>query len=248
MNEGMADSANAQTASVSRPVQLPLGVQLPDAASFRAYHAGPNAEARDVARTVASGTDARAFLHGGPGAGKSHLLQAACREAADAGRRAAYLPLAELSGHGPALLDGLAEMDLICLDDVAAIAGKRDWEEALVGLIDSRYAAGRGLLVADRAPPADLAVTLADLRSRLGWAAVYALRELDDVDKRALLVQRATERGLKLPEDVAAYLMRRRGRDVPGLMAMLDELDRASLAAKRRLTIPFVKQVLETDA
>lgn len=229
---------------MSRPAQLPLGVQLPDTASFDSFHAGPNREVMDAARSAAGGADTRLFLHGESGAGKSHMLQAACREAADAGRRVAYLPLAELAAYGASVLDGLEEMDLICLDDTAAVAGERTWEEALVGLVDGRRAAGRALIAAGQTPPARLPFELADLRSRLGWGAVYAVRALDDDDKRALLVQRAAQRGLALPDNVAAYLMHRHGRDVPGLLAMLDKLDRASLAAKRRLTIPFVRQVL----
>lgn len=232
-------------AGVTEPAQLPLGVQLPATAAFDSYLAGPNAEALAAARTAAIDGDARAYLHGPTGTGKSHLLQAACRAAVDAGRRAAYLPLADLAGEDPALVGGFASMDLVCLDDVAAVAGDRGWEEALVGLIDALRAGGRGLLAADRLPPLDLPLTLADLRSRLGWAAVYALRELDDAGKRELLVRRAEDRGLALPGEVARFLLRRHGRDVPGLMATLDRLDRASLAAKRRLTVPFVKEVLE---
>lgn len=230
---------------MARPMQLPLGVQLPDTASFQAFRPGPNEEALDVVRMAASGRNIQLFLHGESGTGKSHILQAGCREAASISARAAYLPLSEMVGHGPGVLDGLADMHLICLDDIAAVAGDREWEEALVGLIDARRANGGALIVADRAPPTDLPVALADLGSRLGWGGVYAVRELSDGDKRALLVQRASQRGLALPVNVAAYLMRRRGRDVPGLLATLDKLDEASLAAQRPLTIPFVKQVLE---
>lgn len=238
--------ANAEAVPRNQPVQLPLGLQLPAVASFHAFQTGPNAEARDAALAVVSGGQTQAFLHGDPGTGKSHLLQAACRAAVEAGDRAAYLPLAELGREHPAVLEGLAGVDLVCLDNIAAIAGIPGWEQGLVGLIDRRRQAGRGVLAADRCPPAALTQVLPDLRSRLGWGPVYALRELDDGAKRELLVQRAGQRGLTLTHEVAAYLMRRQSRDVPGLLATVDELDRASLAAKRRLTIPFVKQVLGT--
>lgn len=226
-------------------MQLPLGIRLPDTASFDSFRPGPNRELLEAAATAASGADTRLFLHGDAGTGKSHILQAACRQAANVRCRAAYLPLTEMAGYGPVVLDGLEQMDLICLDDIAAVAGIPEWEQALVGLIDARRAFGRALMVADRSLPAKLALELADLRSRLGWGGVYCLRELADDDKRALLVQRASQRGLALPDNVATYLMHRHGRDVPGLLALLDQLDQASLAAKRRLTIPFVKQVLE---
>lgn len=241
----MSTEVSTQSAAANRwPVQLPLGVQLPDTANFQAFQAGFNSEVLKAAKQAAVGADTRLFLHGGSGVGKSHILQAACRLAAHNGYRAAYLPLSDLAEYGVALLDGLADMDLVCLDDVAAVAGQRDWEEALVGLIDARHANQKALITAGRMPPAEQAFELADVRSRLGWGLVYAVHEADDDDKQRLLVQRAAQRGLTLPDNVAAYLLRHCGRDVPDLLETLDQLDRASLAAKRRLTIPFIKQVL----
>lgn len=227
------------------PAQLPLGVQLPDTASFQSFFAGPNGEMLAAVKAAARQANTSLFLHGDCATGKSHVLQAGCRGAAEAGRRAAYLPLADLSNHGPTVLRGLEAMDLVCLDDASVVAGDRDWEEALVGLVDQRRASAQALIVADRLPPVGLPFELADLRSRLGWGAVYAIRALADDDKRALLVGRASQRGLMLSDNVASYLLRRCGRDVPGLLAVLDRLDQASLAAQRRLTIPFVKKVLE---
>lgn len=224
--------------------QLPLGVQLPDTATFATYVPGPNGQALNAARAVAAGSIERAFFWGPAGAGKTHLLQAACRAAALAGRRCAYLPLGEASAT-PALLAGLASLDLVCLDQIDAIAGARDWEQALVGALDGLRAAGAGLLAAARQPPAAVGLTLPDLSTRLGWGGVYALRELAEDDKRRLLVTRAGARGLKLPPSVCDYLLARAPRDVPSLLGLLERLDAASLAAQRRLTVPFVRQVLE---
>lgn len=237
--------AQKQLVTTNRPVQLPLGVQLPDTANFQAFQAQANVELLNAARNAAAGNDIQLYLHGGRDVGKSHILQAACRQAAENGCRTAYLPLAELAEYGVAMLDGLADMDLVCLDDIAAVAGERDWEETLVGLIDARHANHKALITACHVPPTELSFELADLRSRLGWGLVYGVHEADDDDKHRLLVQRASQRGLTLSNSVAAYLMRHFGRDVPGLLETLDQLDRASLIAKRRLTIPFIKQVLE---
>src|SRR5699024_8856437 len=142
------------------------------------------------------------------------------------------------------MLPGMEMLDCLCLDDVGAVVGDRATEIALVGLIDGLRARGARLLVADRYPVTELPMALADLASRLLWGDVHALSEPDDADKERLLIQRAAQRGMQLPAATARYLLRHGERDVPTLMAALARLDTASLAAQRRLTIPFVKQAL----
>ena len=181
------------------------------------------------------------YLWGDSGCGRSHLLQAACREAGEAGRRAAYLPLASLA---PAALEGLEALDLVALDDLETIARDHAWERALFIAYEALRGTRAGLLVASRIAPAGLPLALADLRSRLASGAVYQLRPLDDGQKQEALALRARLRGLELPDDTSQFLMTRYARDMHALCRMLDELDAASLAAQRRLTIPFVKSVL----
>lgn len=220
--------------------QLPLGIALREAATLEGFVAGANAEALTALRHLQAGE--RLYLHGPPGTGKTHLLQGACREA---GGRAAYLPLRELAGHSPEVLAGLDALERVCLDEVDSVAGDRAWEEALVGFLDRLRAQGTTVLSAGPRPADELGLTLSDLASRLGWGAVYALQPLDDAGKHRLLQQRAVARGLEMPDEVATFLIRRAPRDVPALLGLLDRLDRASMAAQRRLTVPFVKNALD---
>ena len=60
----------------------------------------------------------------------------------------------------------------------------------------------------------------------------------------SLSSRRARLRGLELPPETGRYLLNHYRRDMASLCALLDELDLASLAAQRRLTIPFVKGIL----
>lgn len=225
-------------------LQLPLGVELPQTATLDAFVGSTNAEVRAIVAGVAAGRGQQFYLFGPHATGKTHLLQAACRAVAESGQRSAYIPLAQMRQQSSALFSGMQTLDCLCLDDVGAIAGEREAEIALVGLIDGLRAHGGRLLVADRNPPVQVPVTLADLASRLSWSSVHALAELNDTDKEQLLVRRAAQRGMQLPSATARYLLRHGEQDVPALMASLARLDTASLAAKRRLTIPFVKQVL----
>ncbi len=101
--------------------------------------------------------------------------------------------------------------------------------------------------MASTAPPASLRFGLPDLRSRLLAAAVHQLRELDEDGQIEALERRAARRGLELSREAAAYLVHRMPRDMHSLCGVLDRLDEAALAAQRRLTVPFLRQALETD-
>lgn len=225
--------------------QLPLGISLAPGASFDAFFPGPNGFAVDLLRAMAAGRgEPQAFLAGGAGLGKSHLLQAACRDAAARGARAAYLPLDGEVGRRPEVLEGLDALSLVAIDTLDAVAGHAEWERGLYALVDAARTAGCRLLFAARALPADLGLGLADLASRLAWGPVLRIAPLDDEQKRTALRARAGELGLELPPAVADYLVRHFPRDLAGQLERLERLDRASLASGRRLTVPFVKQVL----
>ncbi len=231
-----------------RPVQLPLGVQLRDSASFNTFFPGPNSELLHQLGNIAAASTGSASVHfisGPEGSGKTHLLQATSRAAGMHGRSSAYLPLKELAASGSGLIEGMAQQSLVCLDDVDAVIGQRDWEEALMALSDGLRAAGGHLIATATRPPMELGLNLKDLATRLAWGPVYAVRPLSDEDKVRLLQQRAQGRGLEMPEEVGRFLLTRSSREIPALLSVLDRLDQASLAAQRRLTIPFVRASLE---
>lgn len=227
--------------------QLILGVQLPQSATLAAFVGTTNAPVRAAVEELVAGRSERLFLHGPRASGKTHLLQAACRAIGDADERSVYVPLAQVADQAESLLVGLQDMDCVCVDEVGAIAGDRDAEIALLSLTDGLRAHGGRLLVADRRPPAEIGLVLPDLASRLAWGGTLAATEIDDSDKQALLIERAAQRGMALPATTARWLLRHGERDVPALMRVLDTLDHASLAAHRRLTIPFVKKTLDSD-
>jgi len=226
--------------------QLPLGVRLADRALFESFLPGPNAEALAHARAVAHGeAHGATWVCGPPGAGKSHLLQAICA-AAGARVRAGYLPLAQVAPLGAGMLDGLAQLGCLCVDDLERVVGESEWERALFALLREIEEAGGALVVAAREPPALLAWSLPDLGSRFAAGAVLALRALDEAEQHAALELRARLRGLELPAETWQWLRRRYPRDMRRLYELLDTLDEAALAAQRRLTVPFIRDVLRS--
>lgn len=227
---------------MARPEQqLALRIGLRDSATFANFYAGDNAA---VLHVLQQADEPFIYLWGTQGSGRSHLLQAACHAETGRGGAPAYLPLGELAPAGVGLLEGLEQMSLICLDDVQAIAGDAAWEEGLFHLYNRIREAGGRLLAAADASPLTLGINLADLRSRLGWGPVFQLQGLDDAGKLAALQLRARARGMALSDEVGSYLLRHSPRDMRALFDLLERLDRASLTAQRRLTIPFIREFL----
>jgi DnaA family protein len=223
--------------------QLPLGVRLAETARFDGFVAGPNREAFEL---LAGGAPPRLlWLWGRAGTGKTHLLQASCAAVGQAGGTAAYLDL-ETTGT-PELLEGFEVLELVCLDSLERVADDAAWNAAIFRLHTLMQDGPGRLYVASNGPPASLRFSLPDLRSRLLAAPVLQLHELAEEDRVAVLEQRAGRLGLVLPRESAAYLVQRMPRDMHSLCAALDRLDLAALAAQRRLTVPFLRQVLEAQ-
>lgn len=181
------------------------------------------------------------YLYGAKSSGRTHLLQAACREYG-----ALYLPLAELREQNPQeVLDGLESLAIICLDDVHAVIENSTWCEYLFHLFNRCMLSGAKLLIsADRAS-AQLPCVLPDLQSRLRACGDFRLLVLDDVERMQALRLRASERGIELSDEVVAYVIARQERSFPAMLAMLEQLDRQSLIEKKRITIPFVRHILD---
>jgi DnaA family protein len=222
--------------------QLPLELALGDHASFGTFVTGSNEAAVEHVRNLAQGGADTVWLWGAEGSGKSHLLQAACRAAAEAGRRAMYVPLPAIS---PAILADLEHVDLLAVDDVHAVAGDLGWERPLFVILNAYLGRSGALLLAAAAPAVQCGFQLADLASRGAGAVTYRVAPLDDDDRAAALRLHAAARGLTLDAAAADFLLKRVARKMPALTEWLARLDRASLTAQRRLTIPFIRELME---
>ena len=220
--------------------QLALRVRLRDSARFASFVRGDNAEVCD--RLADPHGPKVMWLWGRPGSGKTHLLQAACAAAGERGQPAAYFDLAGTASS--AMLEGCEALDLVCLDGLDAVAASAQWNAAIFRLHTLLHDGQGRLVVASTGPPASLPFTLPDLRSRLLAAWVHQLVELDEAGTCEALRSRAAARGLELSQEAALYLVHRLPRDAHSLFDVLERLDQASLAAQRRLTIPFLREQL----
>lgn len=221
--------------------QLPLPFKLQDDFNFENFIANEN---QLVVEALKNSGELFIFLWGETGTGKTHLLQATCQRQTELGGTASYLPAKELLASPSQILEGFAKLNLICLDDIDAFFGKPDWEEALFNLFNQIKQAGGRLIVSSTTSPQHAQIMLNDLKSRLNSGLPLNLVTLSDDSTIKALQSRAQQLGLELNQETANYLMTRFPRDLHTLWKLLSQLDQASLAAQRKLTIPFLKTAL----
>lgn len=223
--------------------QLPLRVGLRERATFANFIETANPQAVQRLQALALQGSGVIWLWGRRGCGKSHLLQAVCA-AAPAARRVLYLPLRGSTGPVAPRLEGAGLLDVLCIDDLAEGLCDADFERRLFSsyrLLEERHGL---LLVSADTPPAAMPWRLADIGSRFAASEVYALQWLDEEDQCRALQRHASSRGMDLPIETARFLCARLPRDLSRLIETLEHIDAASLSAQRRLTIPFMREVL----
>jgi DnaA family protein len=227
--------------------QLPLRLTLRETATFDNFYPGDNlALINALNALIRDGSEHFIYLWGPTGVGRTHLLQACCHQiqkVQTAATGVMYLSLksAQLSAE---ILQDLENMQLVCIDDIDAVLGNYQWEEALLHFYNRARDQNMRLVIAGNELPSRTKGCLADLRSRLSWGLVFHVAGLSDEQKIKALQIHAHERGIELSDEVGHFLLRHYPREMSALFNLLDKLDQASLIEKRKLTVPFVKQVL----
>jgi len=198
--------------------QLPLPISAAAQPSLDNYVPGANAEALQRVRSLAAG----------------RLKEAIVYLWGEPGCGRSHL-LRAAAGANPAI---------VIADDVEALDAAA--QQALFIAINAARDGGPAVLAAGNAPPARLGLR-EDLRTRLAWGLVYQLRPLTDAEKALYLRAEAARRGLRLTDEVLGYLLSRLPRDLASLGAVLDRLDRDSLARQRAVTLPLVRDILSKN-
>ncbi len=219
--------------------QLLLDLKPEQAPTLENFVAGANAELAARLQTLADAHHFEAiYLWGPPGCGKSHLL-AATANAAGGQRPVLFLPAAKVGASLTA-----ASGSLLVIDDVQHLDA--DAQVALFRIFNAARFLGLALLLSGTQPPAQL-VLREDLRTRIGQMLIYEIQALRDEEKAAALEHQALLRGMLMDAGVVQYLLRHGRRDLPSLIGMLNSLDRASLEQHRPLTVPLLRELMQTS-
>jgi len=239
-------NASAATRAIARPggsltvKQLALDIAPAPPPEFGNFVTGGNAEAVAALRALAAGTGGEriVYLWGERGSGRSHLLCAAAAEARRGGREV----LQADAGAALPAYEAVEAGALAIVDDVDALADAA--QVALFNLLNAARTGRGAVLAAGACAPRSLALR-PDVVTRLGSGLVYQIRGLTDGEKAEALRRHAAGRGFALGDEVIGYLLTHARRDLPSLMMLLEALDRHSLEAKRPITVPLLRELLQ---
>lgn len=226
------------------PIQLPLQFEFQANQRFNTFYPGSNTEIVNHLQQLFIKGEQQIFLWGEPGTGKTHLLHSTIEDAKNQNKTSIYLSLDTDTFPNPSMLEGLENLDLVCFDNLQKIAGNTEWEQAFFNFYNLLRDANKKLVLSAPCPPKYLNIQLPDLKTRMGWGLTLKLKALTDEQQLNALVYKANDLGFEIPVNVGQFLITRYARDLSSIWVLLDKIDHATLAAKRKLTIPFLKQIM----
>lgn len=228
--------------------QLPLQFEHRLNRSLSNFYPGDNQEVIDhLKHCIAGDGEQQIYIWGGKGLGKSHLLQGASQLAQELKKTTFYYPFDANALPSTDILNGLDEYEVVCFDNIEAIAGSSEWEHSFFNFYNRHRDQGYKLILSSEHPPTELSVQLPDLKTRLNWGLTLKLQDLSDDDSIKALAYKAKQMGFEFSPKVGRFLLNHYARDLSALWELLDRLDQATLAAKRKLTLPFLKEILNKD-
>lgn len=178
-------------------------------------------------------------------AGKTHLLIGACDYAEKVGLSSQYMDLELLKNMPPEILSTYCDKSLLCIDNLQMVEKSFEWQKAVFDVINQFIENDRHLLlIASTLAPENIEYSLPDLKTRLAWGINFSLFELNDLDKQHAISMHLASLGLVFSEDIVPFIFKRCTRDMSKIDKLVQTLDEASLQNKRKITIPFIKQIL----
>jgi len=233
------------TSGSSSVAQIPFQFGNNQQHDLATFMQGENQTLLHLLKSVANNESPHClYLWGLQGTGKTHLLQAVSRQANELNLHIAYIPLKQINDISVEILHDLGDLDIVCIDDLECISGHIEWQQGLTWLYNELRDNGHSLVISANISPTNISLEVDDLKSRLSWDQVHQIKPPSDELKVEILKQKARLRSFELSDEVIEFIIRRVDRDLASLMSILDKIDHASLAAKRKITIPFVKELI----
>lgn len=198
-------------------------------------------------------------IYAAPGLGKTHLLSAIGHSATaiNPGLAVSYLTLDDFveafhaaikAGQGDAYRRRYSELGLLLLDDIQALARRREMQSELLRVVDAMQASGGQIVLASDRPPADIESLDDRLLRRFGGGLVVDVSAPDYETRVAILRRKAEARGLELEPGVIEAAAEIPLDNVRELLGALNRLGAAGAAAGHQLSVAEAREELASIA
>ena len=157
------------------------------------------------------------LIYGDSGLGKTHLIYAIANviRRNDSGAKIAYVKGDDFTNE---LVDAIregktAEMrekyrqaDLLLVDDIQFIAGKKQTQEEFFHTFNTLYESGRQIVLTSDRPPSEMTQLEDRLRTRFEWGLLVDVAPPDFETRLAIVKNKAALLGMELPDQISAYI------------------------------------------
>ena len=228
------------------PRQLALQIQINERASLNNFFVSKNNDKtiQILKDLLNSKNGVQIFIDDLGSNGKSYLLQAICNDFSNSNNSSIYIPMHEVINLDPSILEGVSELNLICIDDVDLISKRGEWEIALFNLINECYEKECLLLLSGSINKLE---AIPDLVSRIKKMEILRLEAIND-DELLVATQAISKNlNIKISDKNLNYLMNNSRRDIKTIFRTLSQLEKESLERKKSIGLNLIKEVIRSS-
>ena len=228
------------------PRQLALQIQINERASLNNFFVSiNNIKTIQILKNIllSSNKGAQVFIDDLGSNGKSYLLQALCNDFSNSNSSSIYIPIQKAIKLDPSILEGVSQLNLICIDDVDQI-NKREWEIALFNLINECYEKECFLLLAGRINKLE---AIPDLVSRIKKMETLRLEPINDDELFEATLAISKNLNIEISDKNMNYLINNSKRDIKTIFRILSQLEKESLERKKSIGLNLIKEVIQSS-
>jgi DnaA family protein len=232
---------------MSNPRQLALQIQINERASLNNFFISKkNNKTIQILKNILLGSDkgVQIFLDDLGSNGKSYLLQAICNDFSNSNNSSIYIPMQEAINLDPSILEGVSELNLICIDDIDLINKRREWEIALFNLINECYEKECFLLLSGSINKLE---AIPDLVSRIKKMETLRLEAINDDELLEATKAISKNLNMEISDKNMNYLINNSKRDIKTIFETLSQLEKESLERKKSIGLNLIKEVIQNS-
>jgi DnaA family protein len=232
---------------MSNPRQLALQIQINERASLNNFFVSKkNNKTIQILKNILLGSDkgVQIFIDDLGSNGKSYLLQAICNDFSNSNNSSIYIPMQEAINLDPSILEGVSELNLICIDDIDLINKRREWEIALFNLINECYEKECFLLLSGSINKLEV---IPDLVSRIKKMETLRLEAINDDELLEATKAISKNLNMEISDKNMNYLINNSKRDIKTIFRTLSQLEKESLERKKSIGLNLIKEVIQNS-